>query len=250
MRARIMYELRLLVLALGFLTRLPVPAQEHSDARLAASVSYFPAVGWVVGLFGALGFHLGLFLGSSAVAAVLAMTAMVLVTGGFHEDGLADTADGFGGGWTRQRKLEIMKDSRLGSYGALALVLSLLLVFSVLQHLEADRALLVFCLAQALARWTALPLLRFNDYVRADSDRPGLVAQVFSNKRFWLGTVFAWLPVAVFAGSEFSILLVAVCLLMLLWQGWCRRQIGGVTGDTLGAVNKLTEIVVYMCVCL
>lgn len=248
--AKLIHEAGLFRVALAFLTRLPVALNQHSDKALAASVSYFPVVGWLVGVVGALGFYAGSALGSPMLAAVLGISLSVAVTGGFHEDGLADTADGFGGGWTRQRKLEIMKDSRLGSYGALALILAMLLSVSALQALDPQRALLVFCLAHGLARWTALPLLAFNDYVRADGDRPGLVEQGFSQRRLLLGTVLAWLPVVLFVGASAVGLFLVISLLLLAWQAWCRRQIGGITGDTLGAANKLTEIVVYVCLCL
>ena len=112
--------------ALRFFTRLPVPAWVgHSPAALNHSARYFPLVGLVVGLLGALVFAFASFFLPKTLAVLLAMAATLLATGAFHEDGWADMVDGFGGGWTRERTLEIMKDSSIGSYGTIALALML-----------------------------------------------------------------------------------------------------------------------------
>lgn len=244
--ARVRYEWRLFLTALMFLTRLPVSAGEHCDAWFAASVSYFPLVGWLVGAVGAAFYYVGLLYWSAPVAAVLALSAMVIITGGFHEDGLADTADGFGGGWTPERKLEIMKDSRLGTYGSLALMLMLLLKFSLVQVLTLANIAPVLCIAHGLSRWSVLPLLRYNRYVSASAHHAGLVGSHFSSRRFMLGTLLAWTPLLVWQPLAFLPLAVLLLLLLWGWQWWCRRQVGGITGDTLGAANQLVEVAVYL----
>src|SRR5947208_11166798 len=125
-----MRVLRDLVLAFQFLTRIPFPGNAHAKGSLSRSAKFFPVVGMVIAL-GAAGLH-RVFSGhlAPAIVAVLVLAYLVLITGGFHEDGLADAADGFGGGWKKEKILEIMRDSRIGSFGALAITLSLLARYS------------------------------------------------------------------------------------------------------------------------
>ena len=135
--------------AVGFFTRLPVPGWVgHSAAALSQCARYFPAVGLLVGGIGALVYWLALHLWPQPVAVLLSMAATIYATGAFHEDGLSDTADGLGGGWDKARILAIMKDSRVGSYGVVALVLALLGKFALLSGIDA--ALVASRLAQAL----------------------------------------------------------------------------------------------------
>ncbi|TXS91821.1 adenosylcobinamide-GDP ribazoletransferase [Parahaliea aestuarii] len=230
--------------AVTFLTRIPLPACQWQDAALARSSMYFPLVGLLVGGLGALVFNLAVPLWDSRIAVLLAMAAMLLLTGGFHEDGLADTADGLGGGWSVEDKLRIMKDSRLGTYGALALVMALLLKFSLLSALPADAVAAALILGQVLGRWAALPLIAFTPYVRGDGTGKPLVGGV-TGKRLALATGFSLLVLLVLADAFFTVLL-SLALLIILWRWHCRRQIGGITGDTLGAGNQLAELAVYL----
>ena len=142
--------------AVRFFTRLPVPAWVgHSSEALNRSARYFPAVGLLIGGIGALVYLGAAQLWPQAVAVLLSMAATIYATGAFHEDGLSDTVDGLGGGWEKLRILEIMKDSRVGSYGVVAMVLALLGKFLLLSSLEP--ALIPFALlaGHALSRFCA-----------------------------------------------------------------------------------------------
>src|SRR5205807_10323731 len=134
-----MRVLRDLLFAFQFLTRIPFPGNTHTQNSLAQATKFFPLVGLVIAL-GAAGLH-RVFSGhlAPAIVAVLVLAYLVLITGGFHEDGLADAADGFGGGWKKEQILEIMRDSRIGSFGALAITLSLLARYSLLSTLRPDK---------------------------------------------------------------------------------------------------------------
>ncbi|MBN7796227.1 adenosylcobinamide-GDP ribazoletransferase [Parahaliea mediterranea] len=242
-------EWQALACAITFLTRIPVPLATHSDALLARSVMYFPVVGLLVGAIGAAAYYLATALWPPLIAVLLALSAMLLATGGFHEDGLADTADGLGGGWRVKDKLRIMKDSRLGSYGALALVMALLLkvaTLSALAGVSANAVPVALVLGQVLGRWAALPLIRLTPYVggEAGSGRP-LVPGV-ANGRLAAASAFALACVLCLQGQALTALLVTLAAVIALWRRHCLRQLGGLTGDTLGAGNQLAELAVYL----
>ena len=242
--------LRDLLTAFQFLTRVPVPAAQFHTDSLAQSVRFFPLVGLFIGLAaGALRLALARFL-DPALTAAFVLLFLVMVTGALHEDGLADAADGFGGGWDTQQVLTIMRDSRIGSYGAIALILSLLLRWLLLGRLPAASFLPVVLAAHVLCRWTTLPLSYYLEPARASDGQPqgqgARVAQQTTRGALLTGTLLtlaivivtmraaAWRPIA-------AAVLVSIC------SGWYyRKRIGGVTGDCFGATNQLTEIAVYL----
>src|SRR5690554_1113984 len=160
---------RLFLLALGYFTRLPVPALEQFDpAELNDAARYFPLVGWIVGLIGAGVLMLSVQLLPLMVAIVLSMAATIWLTGAFHEDGLADAMDGLGGGWEKQQVLVIMKDSRIGSYGAIALLLALLLKFSSLYHIEIHILPWVMLAGHTISRLAAVFVIATQNYVKEE----------------------------------------------------------------------------------
>jgi len=238
-------ELRRLACAVQFLTRLPVAGGgEWRDERLARSAKYFPLVGILVGALSAGALLLARQVWpQGALPALLAVAVGVVVTGGFHEDGLADTADGLGGGQTRERKLSIMKDSRLGSYGALALGLVLaakVLALAQLQPPLAGAAVLV-C-AHGLARAAAVTMMVATPYA-ADLDASRLKPSARA-ARPWEAAV------GLLIGAAPLLLLdpvvAGVCVLAgALAAAWpalaARRLIGGHTGDVAGAVEQAFE---------
>lgn len=239
-------EGRALHCAMTFLTRVPLPRCEWQEESLNRCSLYFPLVGLLVGLGGALAYTLASNLWSAPLALLLAMAAMLLLTGGFHEDGLADTADGFGGGWTVEDKLRIMKDSRLGTYGALALVMALLLKFTALASLPPAAVVPALLLGQVLGRWATLPLLRFSPYVRGEGGTGKPLVGGVSDARLALATAFTLLVVLALRADALLPLAIATALVILWWRRHCQRQIGGITWDALGAGNQLTELAVYL----
>ncbi len=234
--------------AVRFFTRLPVPAWVgHSSQALNRSARYFPVVGLIVGAIGGL-----VFLGATqfwpqAVAVLLSMAATILATGAFHEDGLSDTADGLGGGWEKLRILEIMKDSRVGSYGVIALGLALLGKFTLLSALDAALLPVALLAGHALSRLCATILLATMDYVREDALAK---AKPLATRLTGGSLLFALLgPVAAlaFLPPEKALLGCALAALSTLWlAGLFRRWLGGYTGDCLGATQQLSEIAFYL----
>jgi len=231
--------------ALGFLTRIPVPHDGPLDARrLSRAAVWFPAVGLLVG--GVMGGTrlLGDLVLAPGPATVLALLAAVLVTGGFHEDGLADTADGLGAHVGRERKLEILRDSRVGTYGALAVVFALLLPYATLSGLSGEEVLRAALAGHVLGRWSTLP----QSLLWPPARTGGSGALV---KATPLGTAAATVlaaTVAVLAGGVVGgAFALGVAVLVTLGAGaLLGRAFGGVTGDSYGAVNKLVEVATYL----
>ena len=241
-----------LLAAVQFLTRIPVPVSEYSEDSLPRAVKFFPVVGVIVGAAAAAVYlvldpHL-----PRSVTAALTLCFLVLITGCFHEDGLADAADGFGGGWTRAQTLTIFRDSRIGSYGGAALVLSLVLRWSMLASLTRGNVLGALVAAHVLCRWSTLPLSHFLPAARnatdGEADGQGArVARLTTTATLISGTVFAFAAAVLLMQWRGAVAIAAAMLLVLLSGLYYRRRIGGVTGDCFGATNQLTEIAVYAC---
>lgn len=253
-----MNGLRHFLLALQFFTRIPVTGRlaqwvGYSPAMLRASAAHFPAVGWVVGALGALALAGALALWPPLVAAVLCTVVTVLVTGAFHEDGLADVADGLGGASTRERALEIMKDSRIGAFGAIAAVLALGLKFALLAALAGQGAF-VACAALAaahvLSRLAPLAVMRASPYVGGEGGKAKPMADAVSGGAVVVAVLWS-LPAAallVIAGGIVNgvAALAAAALVALFMMRLLRRRLGGFTGDGLGATQQLSELAIYL----
>ncbi|RJG44679.1 adenosylcobinamide-GDP ribazoletransferase [Mesorhizobium sp. DCY119] len=235
-----------IALSLVFLTRLPLPHMDFSGRSLSSALWAAPVVGVVVALIGGIVFAVAAWLGLSlAPAAALALTATMLTTFCLHEDALGDTVDGFGGGSTREKKLEIMRDSRIGTYGAAALGLSILLRWTALADLTSVSQ--VFCAliaAHAASRGLIPAFMHFLPSARAE----GLAANA--------GSPSYETAIAGAALGALTLLLLgmpgalATAIILGLWffafRKLCLAQIGGQTGDTIGALQQGAEIIVLL----
>ncbi len=235
-------------LALGFLTRLPLgAAPDRALGSLAQASWAFPLVGVLIGVLGALAFKVAALLGlPTLVAAFIAILATILVTGGLHEDGLADTADGFGGGTDRESKLAIMRDSRSGAYGVLALLFSVGLRSAALAAIAGGGSVLAALIAAHAVSRGALPLV-LRGLEPARSDGLGAEAGRPEPTIAWtagvLGAIAALLALGLWSGL---LALLFAGAAMALVAALARRQIGGYTGDVLGAIEQTGEIVVLL----
>ena len=238
-------ELDSLLGAISFFTRLRLPGRNaYGEVALERAVRYFPAVGLLVGAIAALVFVVAALVWPKTLALVCALAAAVAVTGAIHEDGWSDMVDGFGGGANRDKVLAIMRDSALGSYGALALALLIVARFFAL--LEINVALLPAALiaGHAVSRLCATYVLAALDYARAEGK-----AKPFANRlgrgELVFATLCALAPLALLPPWP----ALAGLLLALLATRWLarlfERRIGGYTGDCLGATQQLTEIAFY-----
>ena len=236
-----------MVTAFQFLTRIPMPSIEFEADSLSRAVKFFPLVGLVVGS-GVVSLQVVLtpHLNRSLVALIL-LLYLVLITGCFHEDGLADTADAFGGGWNRDQILLIMRDSRIGSYGGTALVLSLLARYLLLASLPLEHFAAYIISAHVLCRWSSLPLSYFLPPAREQDGQGARIAKLTSLPSLIFGSLCSFAVVG-FALRRAAVTPLVVATLTVGLSGWLySRKLGGVTGDCFGATNQLTEIAVYFC---
>jgi len=266
MAARLLHEMRLLTVALQFLTRWPVrlPGSNHvawDERWLTDCVRHFPAVGMLIGA------AVGLVLwGASlawppAIAAVLAVALGTWWTGAFHEDGLADTFDALGGSAPRDRALEIMKDSRIGSYGAMALVLVTAARIAALAAIMAGPwatplqalplALAACAWTHALARWVSVAVMAGLPYAgdEAHAKAKPLARGVPSRQVLLAGLWVLPLAMAVAAMAGHAVLVLTALAAVLVAVGmrrWLRQRLGGYTGDTLGAAEQLAEAAILL----
>jgi adenosylcobinamide-GDP ribazoletransferase len=236
-------ELDRLFAAIGFMTRLPVPAAAiHDPAWLPRSAKYFPLVGILVGAIGAAILAGAGSLWSGVVPALLATAATILVTGALHEDGLADTADSLGGR-TREARLAIMKDSRLGTFGALALGLSLALRVAALAALSPGLALWALVAGHAGARFaTVLVMAMLPHAGDAATSRSSYSPERLRAGEVAVAALFAILPLLPLGPQLAFTGLVGGGVAAGLLAAAMRRRLGGYTGDVLGAVEQVAEI--------
>ncbi len=238
--------------ALQFLTRIPVPSPPHTEDSLARSLVFFPLVGVLIGSGAALLHRLLVPHLSRPASAFLVLLYFVMITGSLHEDGLADTADGFGGGTSPEKILLILRDSRIGSYGGVALVLSLVGRLVLIASIPLDHVSWLLITAGVLGRWTALPL----SYYLPPASRPeasenagqgARIAGLTSPFTLITGTIFSFALVGWLLRAQAIAPIVASTSLAFVSGLYYKRRLGGITGDCFGATNQLAEVGVYLC---
>lgn len=244
-------QLELLLTALGFFTRLPVPAWvAWSPQRLAQALAWLPLIGWLVGGLCALGYLLFALVLPPLPAVVLSLACGVLLTGAFHEDGFADSCDGLGGGWDKAQILAIMKDSRMGSYGVIGLVLLLLTKTAALVELaQASSSTLVCALlvAHPLSRLAAVAIAHHLPYARTDdSSKSAPLARPLTARALVFALGCGLLPVLLLPFAQAGLLLAGTLLITLAGARLFRRRLGGYTGDLLGATQQSVETACYL----
>jgi adenosylcobinamide-GDP ribazoletransferase len=237
--------LRDLLTAFQFCTRIRMPSMQSHAESLSDSLRFFPFVGLALGLIAGLMHFLLLRILDPELTAALVLLSLVMLTGALHEDGLGDAADGLGGGWNREQVLTIMRDSRVGSYGVIALVFSLLLRWLLLSKISPAHFLSIVVTAQVLCRWSTLPLSYFLPPARAADGQGARVAQLTTRNSLLTGSLIALVIVGVAMRSGAWKPIVFACIVTLLSGLYYKKRIGGVTGDCFGATNQLVEIAVY-----
>jgi adenosylcobinamide-GDP ribazoletransferase len=236
--------LRSLAAAWIFLTRIPLPPLPLTEEDFAAAPAFYPLVGIAIGGIAAAAFGAGLAFAGPVIAALLALAATLLATGAFHEDGLADLFDGLGA-VTRERMLEVMRDSRLGTFGAAALGTALALKVTALAELPALLALAALPLAHGVSRLSAVLVIATSSYARAEgAAKP--VAKGITARALTIAVLTGAGALALFAlhaGPGAALAAVAGAALgHLAVRRLFERRLGGYTGDCLGAVQQGSEL--------
>ncbi|MCH2175081.1 MAG: adenosylcobinamide-GDP ribazoletransferase [Lentisphaeria bacterium] len=237
-----------LLVALQFLTRFPVPHDLNPTVEdLSKCAKYFPVVGVILGFCSwavCLGFYnLGV---SREISIALAMLACLLMTGGFHEDGVADTFDGFGGAFSPDKKIAIMKDSRLGTYGALALFSVILIRYICL--VEVSSIFVAFILSLMLGRLSSLIIIPYTPYSAEDEtskSKPIIEGLGKSGYKFPLLLCFAF-TIYLIGLAQAGTLFIILAIICYTFRAFSIKQIKGITGDVLGAINVTCELTVLV----
>ena len=253
-------EFRIFLRAIQYFTRIPVPASiGHTADQLGHTARYLPAIGLVVGGIAAVLMWLAAHVLPAGVAVGIGLAAGILVTGAFHEDGLSDFADGLGGA-TRERALAIMKDSRVGVYGVIALVLVLLLKYEALMSLvgthSPGRGALALVAGHVISRAIAVSIMLTMPYARSDASSKARPVTQPATRAFALRAAAVALPASLVAlGMLFAagahlnsiVAAIAIALMVRVYLAWqFKQRLGGYTGDCLGAAQQLSELGFYL----
>jgi adenosylcobinamide-GDP ribazoletransferase len=256
-------EWKIFLSGLMFLTRLPVPKNiDHHEEYLQKSPKYFPLIGCMVAAVSFAAFFIFHKYVAENIGLLSLMIAGIFTTGAFHEDGFADTCDAFGGGWTKEKILSIMKDSRLGTYGVAGLVLMLAAKFLLLKELIAAFSFssknewqlyfnfaMMLMAAHAVSRLMSVLVIQSYQYVTADDESKSkpLASGKLPVAELNVAILFALFPF-LFLPYHFLLSLVFIVPSAFLLANYFKKWIGGYTGDCLGAVQQVTEIIFYLSV--
>lgn len=253
-------EWNIFLSALSFFTRIPVKIAEGQIVELSLSVRYFPLVGWLAGTLSALIFFSFDMVFGQSLAIIFSMLSTIFLTGALHEDGLADVCDGFGGGWTRDKILEIMKDSCIGTYGVIGLVFITSFKFFAIQQIVSNLNIstqwsLLICmlvLANTLSRFNAIIMIFTHTYVRAEKSKSAPMVHNVKISNLYIALIITLIPLftLLFYTQQYKwvFVLFPLAIVNLFLSRYFNKWIGGYTGDCLGAIQQISEVVVYLSI--
>lgn len=243
-------EIKIFLTALMFYTRFPVKhIEDWSEKMLNKSIRYFPLIGILVGGLGALMFWGASQIFPVSIAVILSMVATIFFTGAFHEDGFADFCDGFGGGLTKEKILEIMKDSRIGTYGSIGLIMMLGAKFLTLTNIEITRIPFILIAGHAVSRIFPVLLIYTSEYARVDaSSKTKPVGKADSTFSLLFAIVVGSSTLLFINWQEILLTIGTLLIVFLLFRKYINKKLGGYTGDVLGALQQLSEVFFYLTI--
>lgn len=241
-------ELKIFLTAVMFLTRIPCPQWvDFSDADLSHSAKYFSLIGILVGTIGGLVYYLSAQIFPQTLALLFSIITTILITGAFHEDGFADVCDAFGGGYSKENILLIMKDSRLGTFGTLGLII--ILAVKYLTLLELNPVIIVYAMiaGHSISRFAAVTVLFTHIYARKNDElsKSKPVATKLSLTSLLIAAFFGIIPILLL-GYQYLLLIIPVFIVRELTITYFNHRINGYTGDCLGAIQQLCEVTFYL----
>lgn len=236
-----------------FFTRIPIPFQlPYSDEIMNKSQKYYAWVGLIVGAINVIVYIIGHYLFGDAIALILMMCCSVLLTGGFHEDGFTDVCDSFGGGYGKEKIMTIMKDSRIGAYGTIGIILLLFLKFYSLFELTSIANFKFICFiiifSHSCSRFIAGTVIYTHQYVRdIDTSKvKPIAAKSLPYKDLGIGIIGFLIPFLLYPELKF-LALIPIAYLSKVYLCWYfKKHIGGYTGDCLGTIQQVSEVVIYL----
>ncbi|MBF0118251.1 MAG: adenosylcobinamide-GDP ribazoletransferase [Desulfobacterales bacterium] len=239
-------ELKIFYAAIIFFTRIPAPTSQHIPSELFLKCSrYLPLIGIIVGAFMAFIYLISSIIFPKSIAIILSITASIMLTGAFHEDGIADVFDGFGGGFTKEKILSIMKDSRLGTFGAISLFLIILLKYEALLEIKNSIAYIMIC-GNTISRSASLIIMQIGSYVRFDeTSKAKPVIYKMGGIELLFSVIITILPLF-FLKIYYFFSIIPIFLVSLMMYKYFFKKIGGYTGDCLGSIQQVTEVIFYL----
>lgn len=243
-----MRQFQIFFTALMFFTRIPVPKNSnHSEDYLNSATKHLPLIGWLVGGISALVYFGSSYVLPQSISIILSMIASIIVTGAFHEDGFADVCDGFGGGWTKEKILTIMKDSRVGAFGVIGMIFMLLLKYTSLNEIHSSYIAPMIVSGHVFSRLMAVCFIFFYSYARDDaSSKTKPLGKKLKTPEMLFAIITGLLPFLMLKQPLFLIIIIPVTITFVLFARYIVKWIGGFTGDCLGAMQQLTELVFYI----
>ena len=234
--------------ALMFFTRIPVPSSlPYSKELLNKALRFFPLVGAIVGGIGAGSLWLGLLIFPFPMALLLSVLTTIFVTGAFHEDGFADFCDGYGGGTSKQKILDIMKDSRLGTYGTIGLTSILATKFMALNYLPTSNIFLIIITAHSVSRFIPVLLVYTTPYIREDAlNKSKPIGNNASINTVIIALTTAIIPLLFFHWTMIIGIVTSSLIILILFRTYIVKRTGGYSGDVLGALQQLVEVTFYL----
>jgi adenosylcobinamide-GDP ribazoletransferase len=251
-------ELHIFLTALMFYTRIPCPKWvDHNPNYISLSTRYFPVIGWIVGGVYASVILISSYVFPPLISIIVGVGVSIFITGAFHEDGFADVCDGFGGGWTKEKILIIMKDSRLGTYGVVGIIFMLSLKISTTYYLfdlfnDPSLFILLIVSSHSHSRMMAVLIIYFQPYAREEEDSKAKpVASGISTTNLIVGLLFGLIPFLIFvtqANVLFSLAIIPMLLITFYLMRYFQKWIGGYTGDCLGATQQVNEVIFLLTI--
>lgn len=241
-------ELKIFLSALCFYTRIPCyKISEYSEEYLSKTSRYYPLIGLIIGIIGAITYLLFSLILPSPIAILFSMISTVLVTGAFQEDGFGDYCDGFGGGYTKEQILAIMKDSRVGSYGVLGILFIILMKFITLTYINPFILPLIIISGHTVSRFIAISFMYSHNYARKEEDQSKSIktTEKLSLNGYLFALLTALIPLLIL-GLKVLIVLLPLYLVKIIMGRQFTKRLGGYTGDCLGAVQQVSELVFYI----
>jgi adenosylcobinamide-GDP ribazoletransferase len=237
-----------LLLAVQFLTIVPLKIKDADAKKMGLSLLYFPAVGLLLGLLLVFLYHILVFLGFQPWAiGIVLVVSLIMVTGGIHLDGLADTVDALAGGGDRERILQVMRDPHIGTMGVLGLISVLLLKIAFIVSLDAHALLVSLSMMCVLSRWSMVFLMFIFPYARQEGK-----AKVFMQERnkgvFISSLIIALLCAVLLMGPKGMLVFAVVAVCAYGLGDFIKRRIGGITGDTIGGISEVLEVIALFCI--
>lgn len=236
-----------------FFTRIPIPFKlPYSEQIMNASQKYYAWVGLVVGAIGALVFAGAQWAVGMPIAIIMSMAATILLTGAFHEDGFTDVCDSFGGGYGKDKIMHIMKDSRIGAYGSIGIALLLLLKFYCLLELSHLATIMqwvtIYIFAHAASRFISGTTIYTHQYVRdidSSKSKP-MASQALPISALAVGCIGLLLPIVLTQDWKLLLALPLAYASKMYLAWYFQKHIGGYTGDCLGTIQQIAEVVIYL----